>query len=318
MKYKFKVLVTWRLFINQLNKYKKILIDNKIKIDTIHTKQFLSEKDLLKVIKDYHGVVCGDDQFTKKVLTKAKNLKVISKWGTGLDSIDLDYAKKVGIKVYNSPGGFTVGVAQLAIAMLLAISRNIINTHNEMNKGEWPKLQGFLLSGRTLGIIGYGKIGQKISQMISGFEMKVVINDKKKISNKILKKNKVFFLSKKKLIQTSDIIILCVDLNKSSKNLIDYKDFFLMKKNIIIINISRGQVINQKALLKFLKNKKVYAVGLDVFENEPLEKNNKLFKYKNCIYSSHNAFNTYEDVNKVHENTIKNLIKGLNEKFKDI
>ena len=141
MKYKFKVLVTWRLFINQLNKYKKILIDNKIKIDTIHTKQFLSEKDLLKVIKDYHGVVCGDDQFTKKVLTKAKNLKVISKWGTGLDSIDLDYAKKVGIKVYNSPGGFTVGVAQLAIAMLLAISRNIINTHNEMNKGEWPKLQ---------------------------------------------------------------------------------------------------------------------------------------------------------------------------------
>ena len=91
-----------------------------------------------------------------------------------------------------------------------------------------------------------------------------------------------------------------------------------MKKNIIIINISRGQVINQKALLKSLKNKKVYAVGLDVFENEPLEKNNKLFKYKNCIYSSHNAFNTYEDVNKVHENTIKNLIKGLNEKFKDI
>lgn len=318
MKYKFKVLVTWQLFIDQLNKYQKILINNKIKIDTINSKQFLSEKDLLRVIKDYHGVVCGDDQFTKKVLIKAKNLKVISKWGTGLDSIDLDYAKKIGIKVYNSPGGFTAGVAQLAIAMLLAISRNIINTHNEMRKGEWPKLQGFLLSGRTLGIIGYGNIGQKISEMISGFKMKVVFNDKKNISNKILKKNKVFFLNKKKLIETSDIIILCVDLNKSSKNLINKKDFFLMKKNVIIINISRGQVINQKALLNALKNKKVYAAGLDVFENEPLEKNNKLFKYKNCIFSSHNAFNTYEDVNKVHENTIKNLIKGLNEKFKDI
>lgn len=309
MQKKYKLLVTWKSAFLELKKYNKLFKKHNIEIDKFLSKQFLKERDLIKIIHKYDAVICGDDEFNVNVLKKAIKLKVISKWGTGLDSIDLKFCKKAKIKVFNSPGAFTTGVAQIAIGMMLCISRDILNTHLDVKKNMWPKRTGFLIKDKTVGIIGFGNIGKKISEMLSGFQSRIIYYDKKK---KLGKGYKVKRVSKINLLKKSDVIFLCTDLNKSSENLIDYKEIRLMKKNVSLINISRGKVINEKALIYGLKNRIIKAVGLDVFAEEPIKSNNPLLKFDNCILSSHNAFNTSEEVSKVHKNTIVNLFKGLN------
>ena len=308
---KFKVLISWRYIIPILKKYEKIFKKNGIYYETIQANQNIKENQLLRIIDRFDGILCGDDEITKKVINKGKKLKVISKWGTGTDSIDLEFAKKKKIKVYNSPGAFSESVAQLCWGLVLAISRRIFETQKEIKKGYWPKLNGILLKDKYLGVIGLGNVGQRVIQFGRGFGMKVLGNDIKKISSKTLKKFKIKKVSKINLLKKADIIILCVDFNKTSYRLIDYKDFAKMKKNAIIINVSRGPVINEKALIRALTRKQIYGAGLDVFENEPIKLQNKLMKLGNCILSSHNAFNTNEEVEKVHNNTVQNLIAGL-------
>ena len=309
MKKKINVLVTWKLMIDFL-KINKIKYDNsKIKFFFLLKKHVVKEQELIKVISKYDAIICGDDEFTKKVINKAKSLKVISKWGTGLDSIDVNYARKKGIKIYNTPNAFTKSVAQLALSFILNFSRNTLETHERVKGGEWPKMQGFLIDNKIIGIIGFGKIGNEISRLVIKLGMKVLFYDIKKLKvpkNKNIKKTNLNFLFKK-----SDIIISSCDLNSSSYNLINYKKMKLMKKNSGIINISRGGIINENDLIKMLKTKKIRFAALDVFKKEPIKKNNKIINFRNCILGSHNAFNTAEEVNNVNINTIKNLYKGL-------
>jgi D-3-phosphoglycerate dehydrogenase len=309
MKKNYRILITWKPAFFELRKYNKHFKKHNIKIDKFFSKQFLKENQLIGVIHKYDAVICGDDEFSKNVLKKAVKLKVISKWGTGLDSIDLHFCRKLKIKVFNSPGAFTNSVAQLAVGMLLCISRDILNTHLDIKNNTWPKRAGFLINSKTIGIIGFGNIGKKISEMLTGFRCKVIYHDIKK---KIRNIHKVKRVTKDNLLKSSDVIFLCTDLNKSSENLIDFNEIRVMKKNVCLINISRGKIINQKALVYGLKKKIIKAVGLDVFEEEPIKNDNPLLKFNNCILSSHNAFNTSEEVSKVHKNTFYNLFKGLN------
>ena len=294
-----------------IKKYIPLLKKKNISYDKIIRNPVVKEKELIKNIHKYDGLICSDDEVTKLVLKKAVNLKVISKWGTGTDSIDKIYAKKKNIKVLNSPDAFSKSVAQYVWGMILLLSRNIIRTQNKIKDGQWPKLTGSLLKNKNLGVIGLGKVGQSVIKMGSGFEMKTIGYDIKTIKKNFLKKFKVNKLSKKQLLKRSDFIVLCVDLNDSSHHLISKKELKLMKKNSVLINISRGQVVNEKDLISALKNKKIKAAGLDVFETEPLKQNSLLLKLDNCVLSSHNAYNTEEEVNKVHKNTILNLVRGL-------
>ena len=303
MKKKFRILITWRLLIDNISLYQSSFKKNNIVFETLYGTQFISEKILKNKIPKFDGLICGDDEVTKKVLDKAKNLKVISKWGTGLDSIDLEYARKKNIKVFNSPGAFTDNVTDHALAMMFALNRNIINNHNDLLKGLWTKRLCTNLTGKKIGIIGYGKIGQMIKKKLSGFSVKFLVNDLKKIKIKNHSKNEIY--------RKSDILFLSVDLNKKSKNMISFEEFKKMKKNLIIINICRGQVINPQALYFVLKNKLISGAGLDVHYKEPIKKSDKFLKLDNCILTSHNAFNSKETIFRINELTIKNLIKGI-------
>ncbi len=310
MKKKIHVLVTWKLMIEFLKRNKIKYDTSKIKFFFLLKKHVVKEKELIKIISKYDAVICGDDEFTKKVINKAKSLKVISKWGTGLDSIDVNYVKKKGIKIYNTPNAFTKSVAQLALSFILNFSRNTLEVHEQIKNGEWPKIQGFLINNKIIGIIGFGKIGNEISRLVIKLGMKVLFYDIKNLKtpkNKNIKKTSLNFLLKK-----SDIIISSCDLNSSSYNLINYKKMKLMKKNSGIINVSRGGIINENDLIKMLEKKKIRFAALDVFKKEPISKKSKIIKFRNCILGSHNAFNTIEEVNNVNINTMKNLYKGLN------
>ena len=187
----------------------------------------------------------------------------------------------------------------------------MVETHEMIQQGDWPKLTGISLEKKNLGIIGLGNVGQTVIKMGVGFDMNILGSDTKSIKKNILQKLKIKKVSKKELIKKSDVIVLCVDLNKNSYDLISDQEFNNMKKDVILINISRGPVINEKSLIKALKKKKIGGLGIDVFTKEPLNKNNYLVKAKNCILSSHNAFNTSEQVEKVHKNTIMNIVNNL-------
>jgi D-3-phosphoglycerate dehydrogenase len=302
-KKKFKVLITWRLLIDKFFLFKKFFKKNKILYDLLYTEQYLKEIDLLKIIHKYDGLICGDDQITKKVIDKAKRLKVISKWGTGMDSIDLQYAKKKNIKVFNSPGAFTKQVAQHAVALMLCITRNIYLNHQDIQKGIWSKRICSNLDGKTVGIIGFGKIGKEIKRILSVYKIKFLLND--------IKKSNINWTTKKKLLKYSDIIFLAVDLNKYSNKLITLKELKVMKSEAILINICRGAVIDNNALIKALKEKMIKAAGLDVFEEEPVRIKSKFLKLDNCILTSHNAFNSEETINIINTKSVRNLIGGL-------
>ena len=310
-KKKYKILVSAIPLVPIFKNYKKYFSDRKFLIDLKKADQFLTERELLKVIKDYDGVICGDDEFSEKVLSKAQNLKVISKWGTGINSIDLNYAKKRNIKVCNTPSAFSYSVATMALALILAYYRKIIINHNLVKKHEWPKISGETLFNKKVGVIGVGNIGKKIFQMLRGFETINYGNDLRKINRSFLKKYNIKHVSKNKIFQESDIIITAADLNKSSYHLINKKNLNKMKKNVLIVNISRGPLIDNIALIEFLKKNKNSGACLDVFEKEPLNSNSELLTLKNCILASHNAFNTKHEVEKTHLNTIKNILKIL-------
>jgi len=311
MKKKLKVLITWKYFYYSLNKFKKTFRKKNIKTDYLIKKQGLSEKDLLKIISKYDGMISGDDQITSKVLDNAIKLKVISKWGTGVDSINTNYAKKKGIKVFNTPGAFTEEVATYAVGLMITLSRRLIDTHECSKQGNWKHFSGFSLKNKKLGIIGYGQIGKRIAEISKKLGIEILVNDINTQKKKEAKKKKFQVVSLNKLLSNSNIIILAPDLNKTSNHLINLKNLKYIKKKPIIINVSRGLIVSEKAILKALKKKIVQSVGLDVFENEPLKKNNPLLNFKSNFYGTHNAFNTIESVNRVNESTMKNLLKGL-------
>ena len=160
-KEKYKILISAIPLVPIFNKYKKFFDTKKYSIDLKKTDQYLNETQLLKIIDKYHGVICGDDEFSKRVLMKASNLKVISKWGTGINSIDLNFAKTKKIKVLNTPSAFSYSVATMAVGMILSYFRKIIDNHNLIKKNKWPKLQGETLLNKKIGIIGVGNIGKK-------------------------------------------------------------------------------------------------------------------------------------------------------------
>ena len=310
-KIKYKILISAIPLVPIFKKYKKFFDTKKYSIDLKKTDQYLNENQLLKIIDKYHGVICGDDEFSKRVLMKASNLKVISKWGTGINSIDLNFAKIKKIKVLNTPSAFSYSVATMAIGMILSYFRKIIDNHNLIKKNKWPKLQGETLNNKKIGVIGVGNIGKKIFEMLLGFETINYANDLKIINRSFLKRYKIKQVSKKKIFRESDILITASDLNKSSYHLLNKKTLKLIKKNVLIVNISRGSLIDNNALIKFLKNNPHSGACLDVFEDEPLKRNSKFLSLKNCILTSHNAFNTYYEVEKTHINTINNILKIL-------
>ena len=299
----FRVLVTWRLLIDNIDKYLVRFKKRNITIDLLKSSQHTKEKDLINIIHKYDGIICGDDEITKKVIDRAKKLKVISKWGTGIDSIDIEYLKKKKIKLFNTPGAFTKAVAQHALGLMLTITRNITSNHLDLLNNNWSKRICTSIENQNVGIIGYGKIGKEIHRLLKAFRPNFYFNDKKKITCKNTKLTN--------LLKISDIVFTCCDLNVSSKHLIKLKELRLMKRSSIIVNISRGPIIKNSDLIKALKNNVISFAALDVFENEPIAKNSQFLNLNNCILTSHNAFNTKSQIENINIRSIDNLINNL-------
>lgn len=300
---KWKVLISSSHMQSRLDGYLDLLAKNNIEVDTITRPQFVPEADLLEIIEPYHALVCSDDEVTDKVLARAKNLKVISKWGVGINSIDLAEAKRRGIAVYNSPGAFSESCANKAFSYILHFARDVVGQDRSIREGEWEHVPGMALAGKTIGIVGLGNVGKAVAKRAQAFDMKLLYNDIKEVGFPII--------SLEELLKESDFVVLTPDLNPSSLHLINAARLAQMKPTAYLFNVSRGPVVDETALIQALQNKLIAGAGLDVFEVEPLPAESPLRKMNNVILTPHNAYNTKEAENYVHDNTINNLIDGL-------
>ena len=271
----------------------------------------LSEEELLEWIGDIDGVICGDDAFTERVLKAAPKLKVISKWGTGIDSIDQQAAKKLGIAVCNTTDAFTHPVADSVLGYMLCFARGLVSMDRNMRSGQWEKTMGFALREATLGIIGAGNVGRAVAQRAVAFGMTVICNDVAEIPASVLSDLKMESLSKEDLLARSDFVSLNCDLNSSSHHLIGKPELAMMKPTAYLINTARGARVDEQALVWALQNGEIAGAGLDVFEVEPLPKESRLREFESCLLSPHNSNSSPEAYSRVHENTIRNLLNVL-------
>lgn len=310
---KYKVLITAPYFQPFVENYRDFFNSHNIETIVPPIKEKMSEEELLglKYLPEIDGVICGDDRFTEKVLSQAKNLKVISKWGTGIDAIDLKAASRLGIPVKNTPNAFTEPVADTAMGFILCFARKTLLLNEKMKQGLWQKALGVSLKECIIGIVGVGNIGKALTKRAKGFGMRVLGNDIKEIPSDFIKETGLENVSLEKLLKEADFVSLNCDLNPTSYHLLNEERFVLMKPTVYVINTARGPIIDEKALIKALSSKKIAGAGLDVFEQEPLPLDNPLLKFPNVILSPHNANSSPIAWEKVHENTIKNLIGEL-------
>jgi D-3-phosphoglycerate dehydrogenase len=262
---------------------------------------------------DVTGLICGDDRITKKVIDSTDRLKLIVKWGTGIDSIDKEYAESKGIKVLNTPNAFTIPVSESAIGLMLSFIRKIDENNRLMHNGQWFKPKGFTLHELTIGIIGYGNIGSEVAKKLSVFSDNIVWHDIK--SDKELKKSGRSFYGNRvdlnTLLSLSDIISMHCDLNNTSRHLVNASLISKMKDGVIIINTARGPIIKEEDLIESLINRKVSFAGLDVYEREPLSVDSAIRKMDNCILLSHNTNTSNVFWKKVHMNSISMLKENI-------
>ena len=309
---KYKVLITAPPILPKVSKYKDLFNskDVDIVIPEYDVTESLNEEQLSELLIDIDGILCGDDSLSESVIKSANKLKVISKWGTGIDSINTKAAKENGIEVQRVADIFGPPVSETVIGYILLFNRNLIEKDNVVRENRWSKVKSFLMSEKTLGIVGLGHIGQQVAKKALSFGMKVQFFDIKdiEIPNEINLINKVSF---DELLQTSDFLSIHCDLNKTSHKLFKEKEFSKMKDSSIIINTARGQIIDEVSLIDALKNGLIGGAALDVFEEEPLASTSELKGFKNVIFSPHNSNGSPLIFNKVDELAIKNIFKVL-------
>jgi D-3-phosphoglycerate dehydrogenase len=272
----------------------------------------LDETQLLGYAGQFDGTICGDDHYTPRVLQAcATRLKVISKWGTGIDSIDRLAAEALGIQVCNTLNAFTLPVADTVLGYMLSFARRFPQMDRAVKSGQWQKIPGRSLNECTLGVVGVGRIGKAVIRRARAFGMHLLGNDIIPIDTVFLSENGVEMTSLEDLLKRSDFISLNCDLNPSSLHLINETTLSQLNPTAILINTSRGPVVDEPALVAALQAGKLAGAGLDVFEVEPLPADSPLTRMDQVMLGSHNANSSPRAWERVHQNTIDNLLAGL-------
>jgi D-3-phosphoglycerate dehydrogenase / 2-oxoglutarate reductase len=306
------VLISAPYILPVLEKYRPMLDSYDLTLIEAHVSERLEERELLRYAGQVDGVICGDDQFTGMVLDAfSPRLKVISKWGTGIDSIDQEAAARLGITVANTPNAFTLPVADTVLGYILAFARKQPWMDRSMKAGIWDKVPSRSLSECTLGVIGVGSCGKAVLRRARAFGMELLGNDIIEIAQDFVVEMGVKMLSLEDLLTSSDFISLNCDLNPSSYHLINNHTLGFMKPSAVLINTSRGKVVAENDLVEALQAGKIAGAALDVFEQEPLPGDSPLLKMDNVLLAPHNANSSPTAWERVHNNTINNLLQGL-------
>ena len=295
----------------------KLIKDNpNYKIELIED---TSEENLIKKLPEFDACTLRVSKLNEKILSKCEKLKVISRHGVGYDNIDLDYIKKNNISLLITASANAIAVAEHVLYMMLALSKGNGKYDNEVRSGNFKtkvsSIETFELFNKEILIVGFGRIGQNLIKKCKGFDMKVSVFDPF-VSKKIIENHGGIKIENfDNALKNCDYMSLHVPLTDKTKNLINYTRLKFMKKSAIIINTSRGGIINETDLEKALSQNIIFGAGLDVFYNEPVEKNNALLKNNKVLLSPHSATFTNECKSRMSKETIKNIIDFFDNKI---
>lgn len=306
------ILLTAPYMIPFLDRFRPVFAHYGLEVIVPEVHERMEEEDLLRYAGQFDGTICGDDRYTAKVLQAcAPRLKVIAKWGTGIDSIDKATAERLGIRVYRTPNAFTLPVADTVMGYILAFARNIPWMDRALKAGRWEKIQGRSLSECTLGVIGVGDIGKAVLRRARAFGMRLLGNDIVEVDHVFLAEVGVEMVPLERLLAEADFISLNCDLNPTSYHLINRDTLRLVKPGAVLINTARGPVVDEAALVEALQEGRLGGAALDVFEVEPLPADSPLLRMDNVLLAPHNANSSPAAWERVHWSTLRHLLQGL-------
>ncbi|MCD6425111.1 MAG: hypothetical protein J7L35_06360 [Anaerolineales bacterium] len=295
-----------------LDRFRPVLEKFGLELLIPEVEERLEEPELLEYAGKYDGVICGDDRYTRRVIEASiPRLKVISKWGTGVDSIDKEACDEFDVMLGNTPNAFTEPVADSVFGYMLTFARQHPRMDREMKKGVWKKIPGKALRECTLGIIGIGNIGSALVRRAQPFGIKVLGNDIREIDPVFVKTYDLEMVNLEELLSRADFVSVNCDLNQTSKHLIETRAFSLMKPDAVLINTARGPIVEEEALVTALAEGLIAGAAMDVYEYEPLPGDSQLRDFSQVLLAPHNANSSPQAWEKVHWNTIKNLLDGL-------
>lgn len=271
----------------------------------------LEEEQLLAWVSDIDGVICGDDRFTERVLMSAPKLKVISKWGTGIDSIDREACDRLGIALRNTPNAFSEPVADTVLGYILCFARNLPWMDKQMKQANWHKIPSRSLRECTLGVIGVGNVGKAVVRRAHAFGMHLLGNDPVEMPAAFVNETGIPMVGLPELLRDADFVSVNCDLNPTSRHLLSDAQFGLMKPGAVLINTARGPIVDEQALIRALEGGRLNGAALDVFESEPLPEDSPLRAMSNVMLAPHNANSSREAWERVHTSTSANLLEEL-------
>ena len=308
-----KILLTCPPMIMTLDQCQERFAAENLEVIVPPIQQQLSEDELCKIIADFDGVIAGDDPFTAKVLEIGRKgrLRVLAKWGIGVDAIDLDAARQIGIYTSNTPNTFGDEVADVALGYTILLARQLHKMDTAVRRGEWLKIQGTSLRGKVAGVVGVGSIGKAIARRFQVLGMEVLGYDVQPIDPTFCQEANLTPVTLDQLFQQADCIVLACNLTPENHHLLNQQAFAAMKGGVWIVNVARGGLIDETALIAALTSGKVAAAALDVFETEPLPLDSPLLQFETVICGSHNSSNTREAVLRVNQIAIDNLVRDL-------
>jgi D-3-phosphoglycerate dehydrogenase len=286
--------------------------DKKYQIDT---KIGLTESELVNNIPDYHAIIVrSTTKLTSTVLDAAINLKVIGRAGTGLDNVDTVSAQKHGITVFNTPGSNALAVAELTIGMIFCIARNLYPAFSSLKSQKWDKskINGVEISGKTLGLVGFGQIGQKVGELAAGLGMRILVYKKQPLQRS--PGYEFEMISIDTLLKKSDFVSLHLPKTEQTFQLIGLNELKKMKPNAYLVNCARGGIVKEVDLLTALNSNLIAGAALDVFESEPPD-DFKLIDHKNVIATPHIGGSTAEAQKRVGEDIVKSIMEYLETRY---
>jgi D-3-phosphoglycerate dehydrogenase len=272
----------------------------------------LSEDELIPLLQDCDGCIAGLDHFTARVIESAQKLKVISRYGAGVDRVDLAAAKAKNIVVCNTPGANSQAVADLTFALLLCAARKVHVLDRKTREGQWPRSTGIELYGKTIGILGLGAVGRAVARRALGFSMKILAYSPS-IDKKYAESNGIIPTDFESVTREADFLCLHLPLKDETRYIISKDVMKNMKKGAVIINTARGGLIDEAAAHELLASGHLGGMGLDVYETEPPQKS-PLFELENVVLTPHTASHTVEATAAMAEMSVQNLIDVISGK----
>lgn len=306
-----RVLITCRQMQNCIEEFRAAFDERGIEIVQPEVIQQLTEEELIATVGDFEGMIAGDDPITASVLEHAARMRVISKWGVGTDGIDKEAARARGIEVTSTPGVFGDEVADVALGYLVMLARQLHRIDASVKAGGWLKHEGRLLSGKTAGVAGFGSIGQATARRAVGFGMDVVAHDVVEPAGRVAADLGVELVARDHLFRRSDALVLCCPLTPETHHMVDAHSLALLPHGAYLVNVARGPLVDEPALVEALRSGRVEAAALDVFEEEPLPMDSPLREFEQCVFGSHNASNATEGVLRASARAVENLLAGL-------